>query len=592
MERTINKITISYLFLIIFVGAFFFNPNTGIRAEVQLPELLLEYPDYYPISRSKTVTLRGQVNTETGEYENYKIKMAVDSELEATNININIDGTWSYTHTFEEGSHEISFELFDNLSETTLDSENLFYNIDPAYTDNTNPFIIDIKIVPITIRSQKPFIYSEDMTQVTLNPEIIVTIKENGPLNVGQFLLLNEKESGSSISLISTPQARKKPNGNWEITFLPEQTLKNTTTYFLYIKPVVSDYSGRFISSKFLKFTTKSSMEDGHGNSENTQSCANCHNTHTAGNKGLLGGNYAKNLSSNYCMACHDGTLGIGAPIIKEFSSHKHSQVAGDNNNSCTNCHDPHQSNLDNPNLLKDHFVFNHESVEEKYPNTELPGTVDSDDLLCESCHEENLDVVKVTSHYRVLSYNKSNLVQGDAINDFALCFQCHNNTSTDIKKFYTNPEIVGTSGHSFLPLDRDTSQSGSNIQMPCADCHETHGSINIKSLKKKLGHEIREDDYVTNSGWSEDNERRFCLKCHNGTTVMYGKSVKFSEKNSQGSAIVGHETTNTQACSDCHGDGSSDFFTRSKSAAHAPIKGEASPKQFTPLQLPTPPVE
>jgi predicted CXXCH cytochrome family protein len=297
-----------------------------------------------------------------------------------------------------------------------------------------------------------------------------------------------------------------------------------------------------------------------HGNySTNTQACANCHNTHTASGKGLSGGSASKKNASNLCMACHDGTT--SAPTINEFNQHNlHQQIGVEKGKigSCTGCHDPHMDRTpENPFRLKE--------------------------INCEACPEDKeSEIIINISHYRTLYYKKGDTAIGTA-DDYSFCFQCHNGVNSNIEQYYKSPAIITKSGHN---VDAEN-ESPLNGQMPCSDCHDTHGSSNIKALKKKLGDETRNDDFETSSNWSIADERNFCLKCHNGNTEMYGKNVTFSDKNLEGTSVSGHESDNNQACSDCHGDGSSEFLERSKSAAHAPIKGSAGPIPYLP---PTPP--
>jgi hypothetical protein len=60
---------------------------------------------------------------------------------------------------------------------------------------------------------------------------------------------------------------------------------------------------------------------------------------------------------------------------------------------------------------------------------------------------------------------------------------------------------------------------------------------------------------------WDAAKERSFCTKCHNGSTAIYGVTARFTI------ATPGHEASNLESCSKCHGGTSQSFLE----AAHAP---------------------
>lgn len=416
----------------------------------------------------------------------------------------------------------------------------------------------------------------------------------------------------------------------YDITFTPSQPLALNQSYLAYMDSGLLDDSNGPIYAKFFKFTTKTNTawddpdEQNHSSSNphghyqlNTNMCASCHSTHvdspfdkvndSSNPSNREGGSYLidfndklKDPSENYCMACHDGT--INAPIIDGINKtyHHNNPVdysqTGTNNlkeaTSCTSCHNPHIDwSESNQNLLKDHYVYTHQAVDVG-KNGLTSAVVDSLDLECRTCHDDYLihDTTTNTvtsifdpssSDYKVLSYFKSMTATGsisskitdptqNTVSDYSLCLRCHNSknaNTTNIEQYYTQTN----SGHYFaLPSGETTHADGSTLNgpIPCAECHQTHGSNNIKMLREKLGNDPNVELFSTqNTTWAASDERTFCLRCHNNNTEIYGKTGIFNTNNSEGVPITGHQVTDTQACSYCHGG-----LTRSAiEAAHSP---------------------
>jgi hypothetical protein len=309
---------------------------------------------------------------------------------------------------------------------------------------------------------------------------------------------------------------------------------------------------------------------------ENTNSCAYCHSTHNGSDTGLKGGQFGIK-PDNYCMACHDGTSAPVMPNYNENNKHYKTEDGSIKQDACTSCHNPHLGYSEgNPNKLKGYFEYNHDS-------NNLNEPVNSMDTLCENCHEpedSKRDIVLSNTHYRVLSYSKT-LANTQ---NFDLCLRCHDEQN-GIKQYYDDTN----SGHNI------SAQDGSLLsgQMPCSDCHETHGENNPFQLKQNLGHINRVAiEKFNTTEWSTSIEREFCLKCHNNAIVMYGKTATYSEKNGLDETINGHESSSEQPCSLCHGYGD-DFLERTKSAAHAPIRGSVlNPPEAEPKTEPEPVTE
>lgn len=412
----------------------------------------------------------------------------------------------------------------------------------------------------------------------------------------------------------------------YDITFQPGENLKINQTYLAYLDSGLLDDSNGPVYAKFFKFTTMTntvwndpddpqshSSSNPHGHYQlNTNMCASCHSTHVGTNDSLEGGSYQlafndklkSDPSQNYCMACHDGT--INAPIIDGIDSKYHHDNPADysstaaNNlkeaTSCTSCHNPHLDwSETNQNLLKDHYVYTHQDSDVGKNGLGF-ATVDSLDQGCSTCHVDNLIHDSSTNtatsifdkkydpdskDYQVLAYMKSFAATGTisskttapnqkTVTDYSLCLRCHNGTkqnTTNIEQYFVQTD----SGHNFALPTGVTSQndeSSLNGPFPCAECHKTHGSNNIKMLRGKLGNDPNVEPFTTqHTTWMPDDERNFCLKCHNNKTEIYGKTGTFNRNNAAAEPIAGHQEGDTQACSYCHGGPSRSAIE----AAHSP---------------------
>lgn len=418
-----------------------------------------------------------------------------------------------------------------------------------------------------------------------------------------------------------------------EVVFELTQTLITSTKYHVSVNPSgVLDAAGNQAFPRSWSFTTESSpshevngrivydnikyndkvlqRESPHGiYSNNFNTCGNCHSTHAASNPKLL--DQKKNSENGngdltvdqYCMACHDGTV---APLPENNNS-THSHNAGISmdgtltGSSCSSCHNPHSEwSTANPNLTQGHFTYTHDDT---IPQPGKPsGEISSKAQLCETCHETEtatkLGDPRVV--YNLFEYKNANTAIG-IYEDYGLCLRCHNpdyqktNEHTakaaDIAQYYSNltkqvkadyeevngessfitreisPAELVFSGHTIKAVD------GSPLagQIPCADCHDTHGSQNIKQLKTTIGHDNKKAFIVETGDWTPEVERDFCLKCHNGKTSIYG--VKGNIPNIVTSdGHLDSEANKDIPCSNCHGIGG-DAKERAMNAAHAPRK-------------------
>ncbi|OIJ22347.1 hypothetical protein BKP45_06835 [Anaerobacillus alkalidiazotrophicus] len=441
--------------------------------------------------------------------------------------------------------------------------------------DGTSPFVSTNSLFPKPNMSQvsvetlkvKAKIMDENIDLTSVVTPIEVTEQGTGKKVTGTYDIVDE-------TIIFTPNSGEiKPN----------------TKYFVIINPTITDKAGNFIHSRNWSFTTATSTNVGspHGGyTNNTNSCKICHGVHAASEPKIEQVNleYAddpnKELKekvvpdaiNGYCMTCHDGTVASNMTNHQNKKSDHNMQLVrkGDNkvvSQSCGNCHNVHlDSHSSNPNLLKDHFVFDHVGIAGV-------GKIDSSERLCESCHQYDLLDVLNEDQYQVFSYRHWNTSQeeidGDhfgSVDDYRLCLRCHNE---EYANTYKNVEDIEThykntnSGHNiaFSKIKDGTLLDGN---MPCATCHETHSSPNDKLIKSELG--VNADLLI---GWSSSDERSFCLSCHNNETEVFGITVPLPMTRTNGNPIGPHQSTSDRACSDCHGGESKTFVE----AAHSPSR-------------------
>ncbi|MFP5105558.1 hypothetical protein ACSU6B_02110 [Neobacillus sp. C211] len=454
----------------------------------------------------------------------------------------------------------------------------------------------------------------DDITRVSLNQIIVIELSEDLLHTIVNPFIIYDKNNDLVESTVIKPRSE---NNKIEISLNnlnPGETYRLEFNNSLFSNGLPNDSTlladdGRIFFPLIKKFSTVTNQvknhpingytleemrdlrEQRHGfYNNNTNSCSVCHNTHVAANESLEG----KDVKEGYCLACHDGTITspvkAGNAIMNKHDTQlglDHKTKAG----SCTSCHNPHLSwSQENPNLLKDHFVYEHQP-EDKWEDIAV-GKIDSNIQLCESCHGRYTSSYKKkaeeTGGYKVLNFKKqtnaigeitkTEQVKGDPtsviseVEDYNLCFSCHNNenkvkNAKDILSSYTNED----SKHIITAIDG----SKLNGQIPCAECHETHGAKNILLLKDKLGHENQSDFSLNKEeDWTDLKKRDFCIACHNGKASIYGITGKaIYDKN--GDSIIttneraksGHANTSAEVCSTCHSNDNS-FIE----AVHSPI--------------------
>jgi hypothetical protein len=554
---------------------------------------------------------------------------AVDSTVpndEPTNLTIDSENNlWTVNkkNINNPGWHKITFNA--TFKDTVNSTETITKSIWIMITAD-RPVVTDFTLTsPNNVGNQTPWvdthITDEDITHVPLDAQIKIKVHSNNGLKfktTKPIIVKSGSQPIESIELYQDPPT--EPSGDYMITFPPNdenpEWLPNTT-YQVDITTDIVDNNSNPIYPKVFKFTTTSTIEnliineDGsindsgnennpHGNYSNkTNTCAFCHSTHNGINSSLEGGLYFdSNPTKSYCLSCHDGTM--NAPIVNNFENTQHnhpdntvendsSQSAIKQTDSCTACHNPHTSwTKNNPNMLKNHTI---------YTSTVDNTKKDSLDVPCESCHGDNAELENYQhSDSKDLHYKKSSAAIGNktaketdesnfTIEDYSLCLRCHNtikkNNAADIETLYLKDK--SKSGHFIALPDPDsklTQNDGSKLNgpIPCAECHETHGSSNIKLLKSKLGHENQESDFSVTSGeWNADREKEFCLKCHGTSqTSLYGVYSKPINVNHD----FDTETGKNEPCAKCHSnsynpDKPMDGFIE---AAHAPQRKQQAP--------------
>ncbi|WHZ02352.1 cytochrome c3 family protein [Neobacillus sp. YX16] len=537
-----------------------------------------------------------------------------EGKVIGTWVSVNADsmGKWVYQDSkLTEGSHTV----YANATDLAGNNGNI----------NKATFILD------TLRPQVlPDIFpKQDMTQVSLNPTIRVKISDATALNDNQDVI--SKSINLSHDGINVDGTINYNNLTNEITFTPLNPLSPSTKYNVLISPLgIIDSAENSAFPRFWSFTTVGTAPGEHQNphgsyTNNVNTCGNCHNTHASKDPELISPKMEtapeqivqkENLASdNYCMACHDGTV---APLPENrLTAHTHNaavKIDGKpSGSSCASCHNPHLDwSEKNPNMAQDHITYKHLPSDPVDPNKPTE-EISSKEQLCESCHENDSAerIANPAVEYRVFKYSKSSTAIG-IYEDYELCLRCHNgdfkqkyekiadiashynNLTEEIKKQYE--DINGQSSFSNREItveEKDFSghiikaQDGSPLvgYLPCAECHDTHGSNNIKQLKESLGHESVQSFNAVDTDskiikvligsterefkiLTDSKGREFCMACHNGTTAIYGVTGQKYD-----STRIQHSDNPDKACSYCHGRGETEV-ERAFSAAHAPKQG------------------
>lgn len=519
--------------------------------------------------------------------------------------------SWSFSKEFAEGEYQIIAKVYGTADpEIAVKSEN------HSFTVAIRPMLKSVKVQIGNYFSEENQLVDlqlyENLTQVIPETSIEVVYSDETAISADKisngFVLISKDGSSVAVEKALIQQIDSK---NVKITYKPKTPLSPSHSYFIMINPdslassdSTTDSLGTKLFPAIKKFTTlRGNYEvsydpntglletnDPHGNyMTNANACINCHGTHTASGKNLLvsaNGDAQKNSGEAYCMACHDGTVAAPFPEHADKTySHDDQLEPTTSSGACTSCHNPHLTwTQENPNLLRDHYTYTHIDTVNAPGNTGTPGEYDSLNGMCETCHDKETTVIMGNSEveYKVMHYRK--FTADGTSESYLLCFRCHDGTKewtdsnniktpiSNIKQYYeqtnSSHRITAMDGGMLVKTESLSNGAQPDGHIPCAECHETHGSNNIKGLKEKLGHENAQSFSAESGTWDAAKERSFCLKCHNGTTAIYGVTgSKLNETTS------GHGSGDSAACSSCHGTGATPE-EKARSAAHAPKKG------------------
>lgn len=506
------------------------------------------------------------------------------TELEHTSFSDD-NGYWSFglAEFITEGTHVVSATATDLAGNEGMTGAISFT------LDQTRPYVL-------------PSIFPRhNMTKVAVDTVVKFNLVDDNILSKDAIVAIPFEviKKGSNEPVPGTFSINQKDHRQLEVIFKPDSDLEKNQKYYVHTNPFLADQAGNLIHPRIWSFTTTASegSKNPHGNyTSNVNTCATCHSTHTASQPKLK--EPSEELTSlldqeqafiSYCMACHDGTVAAIPENFGQSSSHHFQLITNEGkvtSQYCGSCHNPHLTwSEKNPNSFQDHFTFEH-SLE--LEGVDKPFFADSKEQLCESCHDKDSLTRKLDERvsYRIFTYknwNSSSYQLGEEQGtfgqetDYSLCLRCHNQAYqqeykniVDIESFYTNEN----SGH-FITADRVKDGSLLNGHLPCADCHNSHGSENIKLIKSEMGHHLKgsfnfsKEEWIVEEGWTSSKERDFCLSCHNNTTELYGITVSLREMNEAGEAINGHELASTDSCATCHGGINQSFLK----AVHGPSK-------------------
>jgi hypothetical protein len=606
--------------------------ETGVNQTIPPLRITINTPSQNEWIKNLNVTVSGNYSVNDvnilskddlffSAYEGNSSEGFSNSTRDTTEWNIspydsNGNGTWTFSGTLLEGRHDLKIEIMEK-NHTDIKS-----NVPISFSVGDRPYITEAKIIfPDNIEYN-----AEDLTSVPTNGvKMKLTLVDNKPtqglkndIEVNGYSPIKVMLGSTSKIWTVDKNNSQLDNNVYTLILTPSEDLILNSTYLVSMDPQLTDDDNNLVLPFQFKFTTKSNMSNknnphgsyvltsnGQPSEDHTYLCANCHSTHIGSNPSLEGGVY-QNLPSNpnlvtwgsengldysgvnqnliadpsinYCMACHDGTM--NAPLVENINkTYHHSSNVADSSNrndfkqtdSCTICHNPHLSWAEgNPNMLKDHFIYT--------SNVDNTKKIDSLDVSCGACHDDNA-VYNIneynTYENHILTYKKSTTADGKSDN-YSLCLRCHNADKagvSNIKSFYEDP----TSLHRISALDGKSLTKTSDIindgHLPCAECHDTHGSDNLFNLKENFGHENPDPGAFsfTDGNWL-NKEKEFCLKCHKGATAIYGVTGKKYDE-----TRVEHINNSDKACSYCHG-GSGTDAEKALRAAHDPQTGVVPP--------------
>ncbi len=359
----------------------------------------------------------------------------------------------------------------------------------------------------------------------------------------------------------------------------------------------------------------------------NDVTCTRCHNQH-----GYSGGRILKNpitgviTGTQYCVDCHTAT-GDPAAYARggdksgfDASAHGQAAAAGTggfstdptqsgNQIGCLNCHTPHAS--DNPYLIarldgtdnridpvdyssawdKEGLCFDCHSTQAVGPKgwdvqAQFSQTsrhpIDTGQVTCASCHNPH----RVTD-LQPVSVPTNTLQTADyttAAGQVSFCLGCHQGRGTVLTAQVTTDTVVpydvtiggpAIGPYATNPDSRHRLSSGPNSgqPLPCGECHQPHGSGNVRLLNDQMP-----TGAVTVTDLNDPAQARaFCLGCHrtaddpNPTPTVAGVPVpKLTNFNVPADPDF-HRSTSTEDCRSCHGNSYAGSWSRN---VHRPGNG------------------
>lgn len=187
--------------------------------------------------------------------------------------------------------------------------------------------------------------------------------------------------------------------------------------------------------------------------------CSTCHDPHASSNRGLLMANQHAPFEGGECSACHaagaqsGGSFAIAGGIVNTCLTCHEDQKADkkadyhvhlEGENSCTNCHNPHASNVGS--LLSS-----------------------SQQTMCTKCHFTDVpakDKAKFMTH-------------GDQD-----CTICHSPHGADNDRYLVNSDVMvlcrtchSSTHKGSHPMGEDVIDKRTNATLDCLSCHKMHGS-------------------------------------------------------------------------------------------------------------------
>jgi len=334
---------------------------------------------------------------------------------------------------------------------------------------------------------------------------------------------------------------------------------------------------------------------------DDTNECAQCHDTHTAEGRGLL----TQPSVTSLCYLCHDaggqslydvaGQFGAAAP----YAASRH--PVPDGSQKCTDCHNPHDGGKDAngteihwPRLLQssadpavhggNEFCFTCHQTSQNGIAAINPVTFPADgtghnnsgytvngfqpfspesgtDIRCMGCHEKHgsgMDSLLKANP------NADNTLASGSNKGF--CYECHGAASADNR--YPGQAVFDNSKHSLVTSENTNTEfpgmTGKAGQ--CSNCHDPHGTANGTSgvgMKTLRG--------IYNDGKTSYSAADFgmCFQCHNDSSPnpVYDIESRYNDpdgghkiKTAGGSLAVGSALP-CEACHSLHGSANNNRF-------------------------------